>query len=81
MEVQPGITLDVALAGATAQDATGREILLLLHGYPECSWLWRGVVDPILDSYGPGLQLVMPDQVCCESLPPISVQLLTGLAV
>lgn len=56
VQVQPGITLDVAVAGpATAKDA-----MVLLHGYPECSWFWRGVVDPLLT--GGNLQLWMPDQ-------------------
>eukprot|EP01052_Picozoa_sp_SAG31_P029754 SAG31_NODE_2985_length_4812_cov_3.398517_5_plen_145_part_00 len=60
-----GVSLDVATAG----DAGG-ETLLLLHGYPECSWLWRGMIDPLLSAWrssgakgaaGP-LKLVMPDQ-------------------
>jgi pimeloyl-ACP methyl ester carboxylesterase len=57
VEVSPGISLDVATAGKETGDT-----LLLLHGFPECSWLWRGVVDPMLAAYGRDLQLVMPDQ-------------------
>ena len=38
----------------------GGEAMVLLHGYPECSWFWRGLVDPLLQV--PGLQLWMPDQ-------------------
>ena len=60
VEVSPGISLDVATAGRASKTS---ETLLLLHGYPECSWLWRGVVDPIIEAYsGRDLQLVMPDQ-------------------
>jgi pimeloyl-ACP methyl ester carboxylesterase len=56
VQVQAGIQLDVAVAGpARAKDA-----MVLLHGYPECSWFWRGVVDPLLK--GGDLQLWMPDQ-------------------
>jgi pimeloyl-ACP methyl ester carboxylesterase len=56
VQVQAGISLDVAVAGPVdAKDA-----MVLLHGYPECSWFWRGVVDPLLK--GGGLQLWMPDQ-------------------
>ena len=56
VQVQPGITLDVAVAGS----ASAKDAMVLLHGYPECSWFWRGVVDPLLA--GGGLQLWMPDQ-------------------
>lgn len=56
VQVQPGITLDVAVAGS----ARAKDAMVLLHGYPECSWFWRGVVDPLLA--GGDLQLWMPDQ-------------------
>jgi len=56
VEVQDGITLGVAVAGP----ATATEAMVLLHGYPECSWFWRGVVDPLLSKGD--LQLWMPDQ-------------------
>ena len=58
VQVAPAVTLDVAMAGPA-----GGETLLLLHGYPECSWLWRGMVDPLMAAFAPlKLRLVMPDQ-------------------
>lgn len=42
VDVAPGITLDVAVAG------NGSQPVIFLHGYPEVSWLWRGVIDPML---------------------------------
>jgi pimeloyl-ACP methyl ester carboxylesterase len=56
VEVQPGVTLGVAVAGSP----TTSEAMVLLHGYPECSWFWRGVIDPLLA--GGNLQLWMPDR-------------------
>ena len=52
----PDVTLSVLFAGNTSQNA---DLILFLHGFPEGSWSWHGVLDTqLLDSY----QLVAPDQ-------------------
>ena len=57
VSVSPGITYDVAMTPPAANK------LLLVHGWPECSWFWRGVVDPLVTALGgpEKLQLIMPD--------------------
>lgn len=54
IDVGNGIVLDVAIAG------TGSTPMVLFHGYPETAWLWRGVIDPLLED--PALKLFMPNQ-------------------
>ena len=44
LAVGRGIELDVAVAGS------GATPMILLHGFPECSWFWRGVIDPLLQA-------------------------------
>ena len=52
----PDVTLSVLFAGSSSQNA---DIILFLHGFPEGSWSWHGVLDTkLLDSY----QLIVPDQ-------------------
>eukprot|EP01062_Namystynia_karyoxenos_P006990 TRINITY_DN12447_c0_g1_i1.p1 TRINITY_DN12447_c0_g1~~TRINITY_DN12447_c0_g1_i1.p1 ORF type:complete len:351 (+),score=114.84 TRINITY_DN12447_c0_g1_i1:84-1055(+) len=55
--VSGGQTLNVALAGS----AQPKEAVLMLHGYPEASWLWRGCVDPLLRDTTDRM-IIMPDQ-------------------
>jgi pimeloyl-ACP methyl ester carboxylesterase len=57
VDVGNGITLSVALAGSTSPSS----VVLLLHGWPEASYLWRGVIDPLLKDTSDRL-LIMPDQ-------------------
>jgi len=54
IDVGGGITLDVAIAG------TGKTPMVLFHGYPETSWLWRSLIDPLLTDTS--LKLIMPNQ-------------------
>lgn len=60
VSVAPDIELDVAFAGSMSAP----HVVLFCHGYPENSWFWRGVIDPLLDDdvIGSQLLLVMPDQ-------------------
>jgi len=60
VDIGLGIELDVAFAGNPA----GSHVVLLLHGYPENSWFWRGLIDPLLDdgTIGSEVLMIMPDQ-------------------
>lgn len=53
VSVGGGISLSTAVAG------TGDEPMVLFHGFPEASWFWRGMVDPLLKDTS--LTLYMPD--------------------
>jgi len=53
VNVGGNITLSVAVAG------TGMTPMVMFHGFPECSWFWRGTIDPLLED--PSLKLFMPD--------------------
>eukprot|EP01052_Picozoa_sp_SAG31_P014415 SAG31_NODE_894_length_11172_cov_25.790572_5_plen_229_part_00 len=53
VHVGDGVALSVAVAG------TGATPMVLLHGFPECSYFWRGVIDPLLEDSS--LTLYMPD--------------------
>lgn len=53
MNVGVGIELSVAIAG------TGTTPMVMFHGFPECSWFWRGTIDTLLED--PSLKLFMPD--------------------
>ena len=52
------VTLSTALA---SNSDTPSSVVLLLHGWPEASWMWRGLVDPLLAADKARL-LIMPDQ-------------------
>lgn len=52
------ITLSTALA---SNSESPTRVVLLLHGWPEASWMWRGLVDPLLAADEPRV-LIMPDQ-------------------
>eukprot|EP01062_Namystynia_karyoxenos_P006992 TRINITY_DN12447_c0_g2_i1.p1 TRINITY_DN12447_c0_g2~~TRINITY_DN12447_c0_g2_i1.p1 ORF type:complete len:324 (+),score=100.02 TRINITY_DN12447_c0_g2_i1:85-1056(+) len=57
VHVTGGQILNVAVAGSREP----KEAVLLLHGWPEASYLWRGCVDPLLANTTDRM-LIMPDQ-------------------
>ena len=47
-----GITLNVLVEGEGP-------LVVLLHGFPQCSFLWRHQIDPIIEA---GFRVAVPDQ-------------------
>lgn len=57
------VTLQVAVAGSCRATGSCNTTVLLLHGFPESSLSWMGLVDPLLaDGRAASWQLVIPDQ-------------------
>ena len=41
--------------------------ILLVHGYPESSWMWNGVMRTLADA---GLRAIAPDLAAMATRPP-----------
>eukprot|EP00051_Salpingoeca_urceolata_P008127 m.103684 g.103684 ORF g.103684 m.103684 type:complete len:127 (-) comp15588_c0_seq3:988-1368(-) len=65
IQTSPDVHLNVATAGA--ENGTASDLVLFLHGFPGASYLWRGVIDPVLHGSQQAcpskrFRLAMPDQ-------------------
>ena len=49
----------------TVVEGTG-PLIILLHGFPQCWYLWRHQIDPLVNA---GFQVAAPDQTNVTTMP------------